>query len=107
MACVGDAGRGRSDPQRPPGVPDRGFSDPKAGIVAKLVGDFALATLERLGKLVRGGNTDRDRFACIVEYGDFRRIIAIISSHRDACFAANGDATGQSEWLVLVEVVQN
>jgi hypothetical protein len=72
-----------------------------------LVGDFALATLEGLGKLVRCGNANRDRLARVVEHGDFRGIVPIISSNRDTSLAANGDPTGQSEWLVVIEIGQN
>jgi hypothetical protein len=78
VACVGDAGGGRAHPQRPPRIPDRGFSEPEPRLVAKLVGHFALAALECLGKLVRRGNADRDDFSGVVEQCYFRRIIPII-----------------------------
>ena len=72
-----------------------------------MVGHVAQATLEGLGKPVRGGSTDRDRLARIVEQGDLRRIIPIISSNRDAWLTATGDPTGQSAWRILVELVQH
>jgi len=43
-----------------------------------LVGHFALTTLERLGKLVRGGNANCDCLARVIEQGDLRRFIAVI-----------------------------
>ena len=99
MPCITDAGRGRTHAQRPPGISDRGFSDPKAGIVTHLVRHFAQATLECFGKLARGGNTDGDRLARVIEQGYFRRIIPIIEydfSCRVARCAAAPDRDGSS-----------
>jgi len=97
VSRISDAGRGRSDPQCSPCIPDRSFSDPEACVAANLVRHLALTALEGLGKLVRSGNTNRDRLACIIEYADLRRIIAMIESNRDACLAPNADPAGQSK----------
>jgi hypothetical protein len=78
VPCIRDSRGGRSHPQCPPLIPDRGFSDPKPGIVAELIGHFALAALKRFGKPVRCRETDADGFARIVEQGYLRRVVSIV-----------------------------
>ena len=101
LAGIGQALRSRSNRQCATVIAHGRLINPEVGQAVKMIGDLTRAALKRAGRLIGGGNTQADQFACAIEQREFGRIIAVVQTQADNLLILKNNLTAQSKWSLV------